>query len=183
MRIYFDTSERPYAELTSHFAFRVFGLSGDAAVAFVGPCRVDNKDLVDWADRRAGDHIAAARMLHFIIEHFGIGLREAVWRQRLLTSIAVDALAAAKPDVPFRREGDDIYVGDGKLTVSIATVSPVSALIHLGINIDGAGAPVKTADLNGLDVEPEPLARILLERYAAEVASVEEAICKVRGIC
>jgi hypothetical protein len=183
MHIHFDTSERPYTELTSHFAYRVFGFSGDAAVAFAGPCRVKNEDLVDWADRRAGDYIAATRMLHFIIEHFGVALREAVWRQRLLVSLTADALAAIKPEVTFNRDGDDIFVGDGKLTVSIATVSPVSALIHLGINIDGSGAPVRTADLDGLGIEPAGLARILLERYAAEVASVDEAVCKVRGLC
>lgn len=183
MRIHVDDTERPYTELISHFAYRAFGIEGDAAVAFIGPCHVENRNLVDWEDRRAGDYIRAARMLHFIIEHFGVGLREAIWRQRLLVSLAVESLAAACAGVRLCRAGDDIFIDTAKLTVSIATVSPVSAVIHLGINIDCAGAPVEACDLAGLGVDPKSLAHSTLEKYAAEVASFEKALCKVRGIC
>ena len=48
------------------------------------------------------------------------------------------------------RDGDDIMIGDArKLSVSIATLSRFSGLIHVGININvGEGCPV---DAIGLD--------------------------------
>ena len=180
---YFEPRERPYSRLAGHFAFREFGIAGDAIVAFVGPCDVRGDDLVDLADRRAGDYIAAARMLHFIVEHFGVGLPEIVWRQRLLVVLALEELRARRTDVPFRRAGDDIFVGDDKLSVSVATVAPTSALIHLGLNVDKTGAPVAAADLTAWGIDAPELAAVIMARYAAEVDDVARAVVKVRAVC
>ena len=60
------------------------GLRGDAAVAFVGPVKVCDEDLVDLADKLDGLFIAGDRMLHVIVESFGPDLDRAVlslWRQ------------------------------------------------------------------------------------------------------
>lgn len=183
LSIHFDAADRPYRKLYSHFAFTHFGIRGDAIVAFLGGCDVRGDELVDLADRRAGETIVAAQMLHFIVEHFGVPLAEAAWRQRMLVVIAREVLQARLPGVILSRRGDDIYVGGGKLSVSIATVSPTSALIHFGINVDGAGAPVEVCDLRRLGVPPRDLAVAVMERYAAEVDEVKEAIGKVRGVC
>lgn len=183
IKTHFDRDERAYRELYGHFAFKNFGLRGDAAVAFVGPCDVRADNLVDLADRGAGAVIVAARMLHFVVEHFGVTLGEAVWRQRVLAAIVLEEVAKRAPHTAFRREGDDVYAGDGKLTVSIATSSPTSALIHLGVNVDGSGAPVKVSDLRRLNVDVDDLATAVLARYADEVERVVEAVSKVRGVC
>ena len=123
-------------------------------------CDVSGDDLVDLADRAAGEYIKAAMMLHFVVEHFATDLLTAVRHQRLLCAVLCEYLNARLYAHVLRRDGDDIYMGEGKLTVSIATVSPVSALIHLGINIDATGAPVKTAELAKftMKVEPEEVA-------------------------
>ena len=74
------------------------------------------------------------------------------------------------------RRGDDIFVHidgvDKKLSVSIATKSTTSALIHTGLNIDPKGAPIDacglTTDLGITNIE--------------EDTEILEAACKVRGV-
>ncbi len=183
IKTHFDLTERPYAELYGHFAFKNFGIAGDAAIAFVGPCDVEGEKLVDLADKRAGETIKSAGMLHFIVEHFGVTLAEAVWRQRLFAAIVCEEVSTRARKVSVRREGDDVFVDEGKLTVSIATVSPTSALIHFGVNVDGAGAPIAVADLQSLGIDARALGSAVLARYAAEVESAREAVCKVKGVC
>jgi len=180
---HFDITERPYTELYGHFALKNFGIAGDAAVAFVGPCDVEGERLVDLADERAGETIKAARMLHFVVEHFGVPLAEAVWRQRLFAAIVREEVSARAPKASVRREGDDVFADVGKLTVSIATVSPTSALIHFGVNVDGAGAPVAVTDLQSLGIDARELASAVLSRYAAEAEGAREAAGKVKGVC
>jgi hypothetical protein len=183
VKTHFDRAERAYKKLFGHFAFKEFGVPGDAIVAFVGPCDVRGDNLVDLADKRAGATIVAARMLHFVVEHFNLTLAEAVWRQRVLAAVVMEELLKRAPRAPLRREGDDVYVGDAKLTVSIATLAPTSALIHFGVNVDGAGAPVKVFDLGRLGVGAEELARAVMSRYVDEEESFVEALSKVRGLC
>ncbi|UCH78333.1 MAG: DUF366 family protein [Candidatus Coatesbacteria bacterium] len=180
---HFDSAERAYTELYGHFARKNFGLAGDAAVAFVGPCEVRGDKLVDLADRAAGNFIVAARMLHFVVEHFGLPLSEAVWRQRVLAALVAEEVARRVPGTAVERRGDDVYAAEGKLTVSIATVSPTSALIHLGVNVDATGAPVVAADLQGLGIDERELAEVILNRYAEEVETYREALGKVDGVC
>lgn len=176
----------PYTgrELRSHWIRETFGRAGNAIVAFLGPCEVAAQDMVDLDDARAGDGIRAALMLHFIAEHFDTDLERAVLRQRLLVALAFEtlreALAPERRDALSRR-GDDLFVGERKLSVSIATASPVSTLIHLGINVDPAGAPVAAVGLAELHVDPTAFARDLMEAYTGELAGVRAARCKVRG--
>ncbi len=183
VKTYFDQTERPYTELYGHFALKNFGVDGDAIVAFVGPCDVATDNLVDLEDQRAGATIVAARMLHFVVEHFGLALAEAIWRQRLLAAIVLEEVRQRAPQAPLRREGDDVYAGDGKLTVSVATSSPTSAVIHFGVNVDCTGAPVEVSDLGRLGVDAEELAVSVMSRYADEVDRFVRALSKVKGIC
>jgi hypothetical protein len=183
LKTHFDAGVRGYDRLYGHFALRNYGITGDAIVAFVGPCLVAGDDLVDLGDEQAGEKIVAAAMVHFIVEHFGVPLPEAVWRQRVLAAVVAEDVAARTGAARVRRRGDDVYVDEGKLTVSIATVSPTSALIHLGVNVDAAGAPVKTSDLNSLQIDAAEFAVAVMARYVEEVAAAAAARCKVRGVC
>jgi hypothetical protein len=183
IKTYFHEGELAYTELYPHFAYKNFGVEGDSIVSFVGPCDVSGDDLVDLADKVAGTYIKAAKMLHFVVEHFTMDLLTAVRHQRLLCAVLYEYLNGRSPGAGLRRDGDDIYVGEGKLTVSIATVSPVSALIHLGVNIDAAGAPVTTADLSWfVNLKTEEVATGVMERYAYEVDGIHAAAAKVRPV-
>lgn len=169
-------------QLSSLWAFRNFGIQGDSIVAFRGPCHVELTEMVDLADVRARAHIHSEEMVHFIIEHFDMDLEKAVTRQRLFIAITKDLLEARSPETRFARDGDDIFVGDRKLSVSIATLSPVSSLIHTGINIRSDNTPVKTIGLADLGIDSETFAREAIETYSSDVEDIRLARCKVRGV-
>jgi hypothetical protein len=169
-------------ELRSHFIRERTGIETDGLIAFIGRCRVEGNALVDLEDSEAGDFIEAERMLHFIGEHFAVGAREGNLRLRLLVAIVRELMEKDVGGAGIERKGDDLFVQDRKLTVAIATVSPVSSLMHLGVNIDPAGAPVAAVGLEELGIDPAGLARAVLERYGTECRSIEIALRKVRGV-
>lgn len=164
------------ANLQSLYAYKTFNLNGPSIVSFCGPCRVD-EHLVDFEDKKNNAFIRSENMLHFIIEHFDIGLTETIFRQRLFIAIIKDLLP-----VGIKRQGDDLYWEDGKLSVSIATASPISTLIHIGLNISNRNTPVKTASLEQLRIFPEPFARAAMTAYQSELSDIAFARCKVRGV-
>jgi hypothetical protein len=155
-------------------------VAGGSAVAWVGPCRVDTEDLVDLDDARNGAVIEAANMAHVVVEHPGCPLQAAVLRQRLLVCILGEALH--ERGIGVRRNGDDLYVGDRKLTVSIAAPAREACLIHLGINVDPTGAPVRAVGLDELGVPPRELLQTILARYRDELATAAHAEVKVRSV-
>ena len=184
MRTVFHSEELAYTghQLRSHWIFETFGIQGDAIAAFRGPCRVELSEMVDRADVLAGEDIRSAEMLHLIAEHFDRDLTRAVLRQRLLICTLAETLRRDHELPPTWREGDDLFIGERKLTVSIATASPVSTLIHVGINVDAAGAPVAAVGLGEWNVGVDALAEELLAAYAEENEDIYLATCKVRGV-
>ena len=170
-------------QLRSHFALREFGIVGDSIVAFIGPCRVPLSRMVDLVDVRERSPIRAASMVHLIAEHFDESLEAAVLRQHVLAAIvAEEARQSASKRADVRRRGNDLFIGRRKLSVSVATRSPVSTLVHVGINIDPRGAPVPAVGLRELGIEPEALAHRLLDRYAEECAIAARSRAKVRPV-
>lgn len=184
MATMFSDEPRPYTgvELRPHFLLTELGLRGSAVGAFVGPCTVKTEHMVDWEDRLAKDHIAARSMIHFLGEFFGATLREGVLRQRLLMATVQQSLSRRLTGRSVRRDGDDIFIDDRKLSVSIVTASPVSQLLHVGINIDPDGAPVAAIGLAELGVEPKAWALEILNEFATEWDEVEWACAKVRPV-
>ena len=153
----------------------------DALILFTGVADVPPENMVDLEDAEAGAGIYSPRMAHAIVEHRGIELTEAVCRQRLLMRLAAEWVGA-RSGVPVAVRGDDLFVGPGKLSVSIATRSPRSCLIHAGFNVETEGTPVVTAGLADLRLRASDFLRGLGRLYADEVGSVERAVKKVRPV-
>lgn len=169
------------SQLRAHWLLDRFGLVGDAVVAFRGPCNVIRDEVADLEDLD-GPGIAANDMVHFVWESFTTtDLLLAVHRQRLFAAQVREVVQQLAPSSELSRTGDDLYVGGGKLSISIATVSPVSALMHFAVNAQPGGAPVAIATLQELGVEPSAFARAVLERISDEQASIESARAKVRA--
>ncbi|MGD9580596.1 MAG: DUF366 family protein, partial [Vampirovibrionia bacterium] len=124
------------------------------------------------------------KMLSFIIEHFGASLHEVVINQRLFMCIIQDALNNYLKSVSIVRDGDDLYYQEGKLSVSIATVSVVSGLIHVGINIDSTDAPVNASGLlSEMKMDNiNDFAIQLLKSYTIEQQQIKNATYKVRPV-
>jgi len=166
------------AELRPHWILTKTSLSGDAIVSWVGPCDVRPDCLVDIRDRIAADGIRAEKMLHFLVEHFACNIFAITALQRLLVCVTAETLLAHGAS-GIRRNGDDLFVGQRKLSVSVATCSPVSGLIHLGLNITANNAPVPTATLAELSIAPRPFALAVMDAYAQEVRSILDAATRV----
>ncbi len=171
------------AQLDSLWAYRSHGVQGDSILAFTGACDVGVEQLVDLEDAKAGAFIWSKSMLHLIAEHFELDLEAAILRQYLLVGIAQDELnARIKGKGRVLRDGNDLYLGKAKLSVSIATLTPVSSKIHFGINILSKGTPVKTLGLADLKISPKAFAQALLKRYVDDHARMAVARTKVRGV-
>lgn len=112
--IFYDGSQ-----LRSGFIAEQFGLSEDAIVAFSGGCDVTPEHMLDLEDLEAGQSIRARMMLHFVIEHYGIALPLAVARQRLLAALVAELLASSHGVTGLRRSGDDLYLGERKLSIGL----------------------------------------------------------------
>ena len=170
------------SQLAPHWIYKNFKIQGDVIVAFIGECEVKLTEMVDIEDVINDEPIYSKNMLSFISEQFGINLVEGVFRQRLLICIIKELLE--ERGVFVVRKGDDLMINGGKLSVSIATKSITSVLIHTGLNIISEGAPVKatglTDDLGFTDVKE--FAIEIMKRYSDEIDDICLAATKVRGV-
>ena len=82
------------------------------------------------------------------------------------------------------REGDDLFIDGKKLSVSIATKSITSTLIHTGLNITSDGTPIPTAGLESeLGIHDiNCFAEEIMLRYSQEIDDIIMASTKVRGV-
>lgn len=184
-------------QLRPHFVLEQTQKYGHGLFLFMGPCQVATESLVDWEDRLANDFIRARSMIHVVGEFFIDDLYQGVLIQRLFMQWVQSCLQLSLEKLAHKsimagrvtREGDDLYFHSEsgvqhKLSVSIATKSAVSVLIHWGINLDATGAPGHVNALGltemGLSVEQ---ARSVVEAavvgFVEELSSIDRAQCKV----
>jgi hypothetical protein len=178
-------------QLHSLYAYSEHDVQGDSILAFRGPCRVGVEHLVDMEDRKDRAEIVSEEMAHFIVELFDSDLDRTVVVQRLFLCVAKDVIEELKPELFINRRGDDLYIEveaeegeeeNRKLTVSVATASPVSTLIHLGINVSSDNTPVPTLGLDDLDVPVDDFILKVLQGFINEMKGIEQSRCKVRGV-
>jgi len=197
MKSIFAENEITYtgAELSPHWIYRTFGIKGSAIAAFIGPVRVNLSEMVDIEDVINNEPISSDKMLNFIIEDFDIGLGQMISNQRLFICIVKEVLE--EYGLHPERRGDDIYLdvsggaadnkidGDkkGKLSVSIATKSLTSSLIHTALNIVSSGAPVTVSSLNGAGIyDIREFGDKILKKFTDEIEDMAFAKAKVRGV-
>ncbi len=165
-------------QLAPHWIYQQTGKLGDALVAFVGPADVSLEHMVDLEDVAKKAPIASRRMLHFIGEWFRDSLEVGVLLQHLfINEIYEELLERGVPTL--RRRGNDIYFAERKLSVSIATRSPVSVLMHAAVNMTSEGTPIPTSHLGEMGVEPQAFAQAVMGRFSADYAIWQTARVKV----
>jgi len=151
-------------QLSPHWVYKTFDISGDALVSFIGPCDVTLDQMVDLEDVKNKSPIGSSKMLHFLGEWFMDSLNEGILLQHLLIC-EIYELMLEKEIPSLHRRGNDIYYQSRKMSVSIATRSSVSVLIHVGINIENSKTPIPTACLDELQLEPSAFANQALNRF------------------
>lgn len=183
MKTYVHTTDLKYdgSQLRPLFAYGEFKVRGDSIVFFRGSADVKTH-MLDMEDVVLKEFISSDDMLHCIVEIFKSppSLAEARMFQLLIVENAtriLNELYLSGSFLPRDRhsiicDGDDIFLvshDDGvrnKLSISIATVSGISYLIHFAVNIFGTGIPpeVKAGCLNDIRVNPEKFSELLGER-------------------
>lgn len=196
----------PYdgSQLRPHWLYDRTGQLGSAIGVFQGPCHVALDHMVDLEDVHRNAPIHSDWMLHFIVELFDTPLHSGVLFQRLMMAHLAARCSEQLTDTHARllRRGDDLYYHPHpnnaqplKLSVSIATVSLVSSLIHVGLNITTDNTPLPTAGLwphiLGLSPAEDPATvrhRVadwgvhIAHELADEWASIRRATMKVRPL-
>lgn len=167
-------------QLRSLFAYLKLGLLGDSIVSWSGPCQVDFQHMVDGEDLLAQSKICGDHMLHFIIEKFDSTLFTGVALQRLLASICCDLLR--QKGIETIRDGDDLFWNLKKLSISIASQSPISTLIHFAMNVTNDGTPVSTISLSDFQIDPKSFANEIMDLFCKEIHSIQDATQKVKWV-
>ena len=168
-------------ELSPHWIYKNFNIKGSAICAFIGPVKVDLAEMVDIEDVINDEPISSDKMLNFIIEDFEANLANMVSNQRLFICIIKETLE--EYGLSPKRFGDDLYINDKKLSVSIATKSLTSCLIHTALNIVSTGAPISVSSLNEAGITNiKEFADKVLNKFIAEIEDMNFAKSKVRGV-
>lgn len=157
-------------------------IQGPACVSWVGPCQVTQDLMLDGEDLLAKAEIRGGEMLHFIAELFDTPLVTAVCFQRLFASIVAEVVTQLNPKVILKRQGDDLYFGNKKLSISIAAPAVRSSLVHFAINVTNQGTPVPTCALADFLIDPQTLAQDVLSKVANEWNDIVLATWKVREV-
>ena len=168
------------SQLRPHWIYENFHILGDAIVSFIGEVDVKLDEMVDIEDVINNEPIYSKSMLNFIIEQYDITLLGMVFAQRLFISIIKETLE--EYGINVKRSGDDLFYDDRKLSVSIATKSVTSCLIHTALNIIKDGAPIKASDLSEMGIKDiKSFAQKIMDSYKQECESIKLAVYKVRG--
>ncbi len=178
--LYIDTpTTYDGTQLRSHWIYEQTGVLGNALVAFTGPADVKLDHMVDLEDVRQKAPIYSPLMLHFLGEWFDDSLEKAILYQHFFAANVYELLWE-KGVKGLRRRGNDIYCTEKKLSVSIATRSPVSLLVHVGLNIQTENTPVPTAGLSELGIQTETFGKECLDRFENDFTIWAKARVKVR---
>ncbi len=161
------------------------GIKGDSVVIFHGPMDITPENMKDFEDQKAKKTIQGDDLIHIIVERFDspASMRLAYYIQRFLIVCIRDVLE--KHGIKTARDGDDLFIGEGKLTVSIASAGVSSEKIHCGINITTEGTPedVKTAALVDFGIEDwKEIAQEIGETFVHEMDDIESDIVKTKSL-
>ena len=170
------------SQLHSLYSYLTHKVLGNSIVSWVGECDVNFDHMVDGEDLLDQSVIRSQKMLHFIIEIFDENLTSGVSLQRLLATIVKDTIESWKSQIKLKRDGDDLFWNDKKLSVSIATSSPRSSLIHFGINVTNENTPVSTCALSDFEIAPTVFAKEIMNKFSNEFESIKTATQKVKWV-
>ena len=185
------------SQLRSLFGYSQYGLLGDSLISWKGPCNVHRDYMVDIEDWLKKSEIRSQEMVHFIIELFNQPLSTSIAYQRLFVGLIKDLIcqflseASHKDNSPhlikfydkLKRKGDDLYFEDKKINVSVATTSPISSLIHVGVNISSKGTPIPTMGLDDFNIDSYKFSKKIMDCFVEEYTSMKKAMCKVKWVC
>lgn len=184
------------SQLRPFYPYEMSQERGDGIVAFVGPMCLSPKEMIDMEDVLSNDRIWSPSAINFIIELFHINIETCVLYQRAFMQTIVDDMLAEghkgklySSIQSITLEGDDIMVHDGeglkKASVSIASVSHISGLMHVGLNLEvDDNIPVPAIGLKNIYQKFNTTFWIenIMSQFEAKIDSIRNATVKVKGL-
>ncbi|MGN1321761.1 MAG: DUF366 family protein [Methanosphaera sp.] len=179
-----DGNEYDGSQINPSWAFQEFGVKDSTIVSWVGPMNILGDNLIDYED--VGVDIKGNLMLNFIVEHFDEqpgNLKLAYHRQRMLVMITRDKLL--NYGIRTTQDGDDIFIDNKKLSVSIATASISTMKMHFALNITTEGTPddVETSALEDNNMSMEQIHELqdsIANTYMEYIETIDKDITKTR---
>lgn len=178
-----DNKEYDGSQINPSWAFQEFKVKDSTIVSWIGPMNILGDNLIDYED--VGLDIKGNKMLHFIVEHFDEqpgNLRLIYHRQRILVMITRDILQ--RYGINTTQDGDDIFINNKKLSVSIASASISSMKIHFALNVTTKGTPddVETSALeDNMDLtDLNKLQDEIANTYVHFIEDIEKDITKTK---
>ncbi|MBE6485940.1 MAG: DUF366 family protein [Methanosphaera stadtmanae] len=179
-----DGNEYDGSQINPSWAFQEFKVKDSTIVSWIGPMNILGDNLIDYED--VGLDIKGDNMLNFIVEHFDEqpgNLKLAYHRQRILVMITRDKLLDY--GIKTTQDGDDIFINNKKLSVSIATASISSMKMHFALNITTKGTPddVETSALEDNDMSLEDIHKLqdeISEAYIEMIETIDKDITKTK---
>jgi hypothetical protein len=178
-----------------HWALDKFDILGNSMISFRGPLKVPQAEMVDLLDvKEEGELgtylITGKEAVQWIIEDFlphPPNMELEYSRLRILVLVILEVLRKTIPDREFRRSHTDIYVGEQKLSVGIATISKVSGKIHYALNLSSEGVPahVKAMGLYDLGLKSSDIhafSEEVGEAYLEEISRIARDCMKTRSV-
>ncbi len=169
-------------QVRSLFAYDTFNILGDSIVAFIGTCDVSLKEIVDLELAKGGKRPPyCSKMLHFIAEHFELDLEKAILREYLLLNIVKDLINEKLERNAIKRVGTELYENDARIAFSLASSSPVSSLVYVGVALVSS----EEGKVNGLEnysIDAVSFANEVMDRYTKESERISQLRCRTRWV-
>ncbi len=184
-------------QISSLFAYNNFNILGDSIISFIGTCDVSLKEIVDLELARSGKRLFyCPRMLHFIAEHFEMDMEKAILRSYLLLDIVKDLINEKLEKIVIKRVGTELFENDSRIGFSLASSSPVSSILYVGVALvpieEGKGRgleallsskrDVKTGTETQTPFDPALFASEVMERYTKESERISQLRCRTRWV-
>jgi len=144
----------------------------DYIVSFIGNADVTFDGMCDRDDLNTEAPFIKGYMLHFIAEFKNTTLQEMMLYQRLFARIVYDELRSSTICSQLRITGNDIYVGDRKLSVGIATSTITNTqIMHYALNITKGDCPLDVEYLSRIapNIDPRSFSINLMKIFNKEV--------------
>lgn len=179
------------SQINPFWAFNKFKIQSSSIITWLGPVNITNDNLKDFAD--IGLEIKSNKMVNFIVEFFDCqpgNMRIVYLRQRLLVMIFREELF--NRGISSKREGDDIFIDNRKLSISIASASISSMKIHFALNIKDEGTPEDVETIGLFDIKDDmgrqvfnednllDLINTVVNNYILELNTIEMDISKTK---
>ncbi|MHA1953097.1 MAG: DUF366 family protein [Candidatus Heimdallarchaeaceae archaeon] len=181
------------SQLSSQYIANNYDVLGNSILVFRGGMSLSPAEMVDIKDIQRESHLAEILIssddsLHIIVEEFDTqppNLEIEYYRLRLLTLIILEKLDLK--GIKAQRKGTDIYIGEKKLNVAIASVGVSNSKIHFGLNVGNSGFPhhVNAIGLLELEFKDNQLKEWIMsvvKQYIDEVQMVKEDVSKTKSI-